>query len=565
MKKIISLFLSIMMVCTLLPTAAFAEDSVETGKTQMKTMAVDEGENTPSTTSELAASSDSKARISESIPITIKVYDKHSNKEYKVGSVSAKFTDGQYQYILPDLTAFVPENTFGSLSTIKGDEKGDHKVGDTARWMDGTTSGYITYYVDWYTPAENTNDTAWRYNFKLTYDGNGENVSGVPAAQVYRTNKIEEKTHAFTIPSTAPACDGYNFKGWQTEDGSTTYQPGASVTLASPFASAGSLTISETLTAVWEYAVPDAPTKQDVLGAGIKVTIECDNAVVGHSSEDFDLTEAAITNISEPSRSAYGTYSCDVTISLGTYVPQFNAHNGGVEHTPAKETKSISLTYNGEKWVALAIDTGFPRVAFTVHCDAKPVHTVTYTDGVDNEEIFKDQTYTVETGKATPAFNGTPTRDGYKFTGWSPAVTDTVTGNVTYTAQWEKLTPAEKYTVTYTDGVDGEEVFKDQTYTVETGKAPPAFNGTPTRKGYTFAGWKPAVAATVTGNATYEATWKSNSTTTTPSGNKPSTGETTNPQTGDTSNMLLWIALLFISGGAAIGTTVVSRKKKYNR
>ena len=37
------------------------------------------------------------------------------------------------------------------------------------------------------------------------------------------------------------------------------------------------------------------------------------------------------------------------------------------------------------------------------------------------------------------------------------------------------------------------------------------------------------------------------------------------PQTGDTSNLALWIALLFISGGAAIGTTVVSRKKKYNR
>ncbi len=37
------------------------------------------------------------------------------------------------------------------------------------------------------------------------------------------------------------------------------------------------------------------------------------------------------------------------------------------------------------------------------------------------------------------------------------------------------------------------------------------------------------------------------------------------PKTGDTSNLVLWIALLFVSGGAAIGTTVVSRKRKYNR
>lgn len=36
------------------------------------------------------------------------------------------------------------------------------------------------------------------------------------------------------------------------------------------------------------------------------------------------------------------------------------------------------------------------------------------------------------------------------------------------------------------------------------------------------------------------------------------------PGTGDTSNLALWIALLFASGGAAIGTTVVSRKK-HNR
>ncbi len=37
------------------------------------------------------------------------------------------------------------------------------------------------------------------------------------------------------------------------------------------------------------------------------------------------------------------------------------------------------------------------------------------------------------------------------------------------------------------------------------------------------------------------------------------------PQTGDNSNLMLWIALLFVSGGAATGTTVVIRRKKLNR
>ncbi len=134
--------------------------------------------------------------------------------------------------------------------------------------------------------------------------------------------------------------------------------------------------------------------------------------------------------------------------------------------------------------------------------------------------------------------------------------------DLTMTPEAGGTTPSEKYTVTYTDGVDNEEIFKDQTYTVEAGKATPAFNGTPTRKGYTFVGWKPAVAATVTGNATYEATWKSNTTTTTPSDNKPSTGETTSPKTGDTSNIVLWAALLFVSCGTLAGTLVIDKKKK---
>ena len=33
------------------------------------------------------------------------------------------------------------------------------------------------------------------------------------------------------------------------------------------------------------------------------------------------------------------------------------------------------------------------------------------------------------------------------------------------------------------------------------------------------------------------------------------------PQTGDNSNLMLWIALLFVSGGVVTGTTVVSKKK----
>ena len=49
---------------------------------------------------------------------------------------------------------------------------------------------------------------------------------------------------------------------------------------------------------------------------------------------------------------------------------------------------------------------------------------------------------------------------------------------------------------------------------------------------------------------------------TNPAENKP--GNTSSPQTGDNSSLALRFAVLFISGGAVVGTTVISGKKKYN-
>ena len=142
-------------------------------------------------------------------------------------------------------------------------------------------------------------------------------------------------------------------------------------------------------------------------------------------------------------------------------------------------------------------------------------YTVTYKDGVDGE-VFADQVYgNLLSGVATPAFEGTPTREGYVFKGWEPSVAEKVTGDATYAATWGEDknnngiddNEETKYTVTYTDGVDGE-VFADQVYgNLLSGVATPAFEGTPTREGYVFKGWEPSVAEKVTGDVTYVARW----------------------------------------------------------
>ena len=69
-------------------------------------------------------------------------------------------------------------------------------------------------------------------------------------------------------------------------------------------------------------------------------------------------------------------------------------------------------------------------------------YTVIYTDGVEGEVIFENKTFTdLAKDSATPAFGENPTRTGYVFAGWSPEVSETVTGNAVYTAKWEKEKP----------------------------------------------------------------------------------------------------------------------------
>ncbi|MCI5688657.1 MAG: InlB B-repeat-containing protein [Emergencia sp.] len=225
-------------------------------------------------------------------------------------------------------------------------------------------------------------------------------------------------------------------------------------------------------------------------------------------------------------------------------------------------------------------------------------YNVTYTDGVEGSELFTDQTYQAVEGSKTPAFVGTPKRFGYRFDGWSPAVAETVAEDVTYTAQWTYVGfPVTYYTVTYTDGVDGEVVFADQTTTAAMGESTPAFSGTPSREGYTFTGWSPAVADTVTGDAVYVAQWSENANIDDPDvplgpgpdepviddpdvplGPGPDEpviddpdvplapapaedADSNQPKTGDEAPLALLMGMFLVSAGA-LGATVIRRKEK---
>ncbi len=120
----------------------------------------------------------------------------------------------------------------------------------------------------------------------------------------------------------------------------------------------------------------------------------------------------------------YYTYELEYFVTLDADHPEF------------KEGKLYPL--NGETYIAMPDGS---RVKFPIPgaTGIKSRYTVTYTDGVDGEGGFDDQVFPDRVvGTPTPEFDGTPTREGYTFTGWSPAVEEKVTKNITYNATWVK-------------------------------------------------------------------------------------------------------------------------------
>ena len=123
-------------------------------------------------------------------------------------------------------------------------------------------------------------------------------------------------------------------------------------------------------------------------------------------------------------------------IASGSDTPEFSG-------TPSRE----GYVFNG--WSPEVAETVTSSVTYTATwgVDAngngkddstEQRYTVTYTDGADGAVFENQVTKDLLSGAATPAFSGTPSREGYTFKGWSPEVSEKVTGDAVYTAQWEK-------------------------------------------------------------------------------------------------------------------------------
>ncbi|HXK77125.1 MAG TPA: metallophosphoesterase [Oscillospiraceae bacterium] len=219
----------------------------------------------------------------------------------------------------------------------------------------------------------------------------------------------------------------------------------------------------------------------------------------------IDITVAAVpVNYTVTWMNGTAQLEQDVDVPSGT-APSYD------DIEPTKPA-TAQYTYSFAGWstdpdaVTGTLEADLPAVSdsviyYAVFTETLNQYTVTYapgTHGAFTAQVTNDLTY----GDTTPAAPIVIGSSGWTFAGWDPEPAATVTGTVTYTATWTQDT----YTVTYAPGTHGAftaQVTNDLTYGDTTPAAPTVIGSS----GWTFAGWDPEPAATVTGTVTYTATW----------------------------------------------------------
>ena len=241
--------------------------------------------------------------------------------------------------------------------------------------------------------------TATAVNYTVTY------TDGVYGEEVFADQTYDGLTYGTTTPGFEvsegttgnPTRPGYTFTGWEPEVAET-------------------VTGDATYTATWTADTDTAYTVEYYL----------ENLTGDGFTKDEDATETK-----------YGTTGTTAKLTESDY----------------KTFEGFTFDADNESNVTEGTIAGDGSLVLKLYY-VRETYTVTYTDGVDGEEVFADQvTADIKYGAETPTFDGTPSREGYTFTGWEPEVAETVTGNATYVAQWEEITGTLTVTKTFS-GLD---------------------------------------------------------------------------------------------------------------
>ena len=348
-----------------------------------------------------------------------------------------------------------------------------------------------------------------------------------------------------TQPSIVPANPGYTFDGWCTPVGPITANQTFNAiwipvpvnftfyctvlgTIAAGTVASGEAPLAPTPTLLnhvlvgWTPGVGPITTDTTFIAiwnmVEVSFTFYCEyNSVVHAGTVSFGGTPTAPA---APSRPGYEFGGWSIVVQPITTTTIFNAIWNVVPETYVSYT--FNWNYAGAANVTGTIQsggtptapTGITRDGFTFggwYPIVEPITENTTFNAIWNT-IYVSYTFnwgissvsnvtgTVAWGTAPTAPTGV-TRSGYTFGGWSPIV-GPITTNTIFVAQWTPISSVTNVNFTFLCTITNR-VFS--TGTVQSG-ATPTRPANPTRNGFAFAGWSPAVGP-ITSNTTFTAQW----------------------------------------------------------
>ena len=329
-------------------------------------------------------------------------------------------------------------------------------------------------------PADNPTLVAqWTVNqYTITFDSAGGSA----------VDAITQNYGTAVVAPTAPTLVGHTFAGWD---------PAVPATMPAD---------NPTLVAQWtvnQYTITFDSAGGSAVDAitqnyGTAVVAPADPTRVGHTFAGWDPAVPATMPADNPTLVAQWTvnqYTITFDSAGGSAVDAITQNYGTAVVAPADPTR-VGHTFAG--WD--------PAVPATMPADNPTLvaqwtvnqYTITFDSAGGSAVDPITQNY--GTAVVAPA---APTRVGHTFAGWDPAVPATMPAdNPTLVAQWT----VNQYTITF-DSAGGSAV-DPITQNYGTAVVAPA---APTRVGHTFAGWDPAVPATMPAdNPTLVAQWTVN-------------------------------------------------------
>ena len=387
-----------------------------------------------------------------------------------------------------DIQIIVKTGSEFTAPASDGLNRPDGNTGSYFMWLDGNGNSYepggsvpadvTTLTVQWTAPT-----------YAVTLHTNGGTINN---------GNVTEYTYGVgaALPTDVTRT-GYTFKGWYDNEGLT----------GDPVTAIGGTEMGNkeywakweinqyTITVKLENGKADITITQDY---GTPITAPADPTREGYTFAGWDKAIPATMpaeNMTITAQWTINQYTITFDTAGGSEIAPITQDYGTPSTAPADPTRN-GYTFAG--W-SPALPATMPAENMTVTAQWT-VNQYTITFDTAGGSAIAPITQDYGTAITAPA---DPTREGYTFAGWDKAIPATMPAeNMTITAQWT----INQYTITF-DTAGGSEIAP---ITQDYG-TPITAPADPTRNGYTFVGWSPAIPATMPAeNMTVTAQWRVN-------------------------------------------------------